>query len=52
VRGGDRHAIAAHWVFSDGSTADGLTTERHGSRSSAGTVTLIDGAGDSASAAF
>lgn len=52
IRGGDGHAIAAHWTFADGSTADGLTVERRPTQSSSGSVTVIDGAGDSASAVF
>jgi PKD repeat protein len=52
VRGGDHHAVAAHWAFADGSTADGLSLTRRASQSAAGTVTVIDGAGDSATASF
>ncbi len=44
--GGDGHAIAAHWEFSDGTTADGLTvTHAPGVTAS---VTVVDGAGDTA----
>ena len=52
VRGGDHHAVAAHWVFADGSTEDGLTLEQRGSQSTTGTVTVVDGAGDSATTSF
>src|SRR5439155_109654 len=52
VRGGDGHAIAAHWTFADGSTADGLTLSVSSPAALGGTVTVIDGAGDAAQAAF
>jgi hypothetical protein len=49
IDGGDGRAIAAHWTFADGATADGLSVAR---RASGGTVTVVDGAGDSATTAF
>ena len=48
----DGHAIAAHWTFADGSTADGLTLSVSSPAALGGTVTVIDGAGDAAQAAF
>ncbi len=50
VRGGDGHAIAAHWAFSDGTTADGLAVTHPLAPGLTATVTVVDGAGDSASA--
>ena len=52
VRGGDHHAVAGHWTFTDGTRSDGLTLERRSSDPLAGTVTVVDGAGDSATATF
>ena len=49
IAGGDGHAIAAHWAFADGSSADGLRIRPAGR---SGTVTVVDGAGDTATAAF
>jgi hypothetical protein len=46
VSGGDGHAIAAHWSFSDGTSADGLRVIHH--RPGTATVTVVDGAGDTA----
>ncbi len=46
VRGGDGHAIAAHWTFSDGAEADGLRVVHR--RGGTATVTVVDGAGDTA----
>lgn len=51
VRGGDGHAVAAHWTFTDGSTADGLTLGVPRS-AKGGTVTVVDGAGDTATTSF
>ena len=48
VSGGDGHAIAAHWRFSDGSTDDGLQITRRSLSGLTGTVTVVDGAGDAA----
>jgi hypothetical protein len=50
LTGGDGHVIAAHWTFADGSEADGLRVT--GAGDAHGTVTVIDGAGDSATATF
>ena len=47
ISGGDGHAIAAHWSFGDGTTADGLTVTHR--RPGTVTVTVVDGAGDTAS---
>ncbi len=47
VQGGDGHVIAAHWSFSDGTTADGITVTHR--RPGTVTVTIVDGAGDEAS---
>ena len=49
VENGDGHAIAAHWSFADGTTADGLRIAR---RATGGTVTVVDGAGDTATASI
>jgi hypothetical protein len=49
VDGGDGRAVAAHWTFADGTTADGLRVARH---ASGGTVTVVDGAGDTATTSF
>jgi hypothetical protein len=49
VDGGDGQALAAHWTFADGSTADGLRAKTAGR---SGTVTVVDGAGDTATATF
>jgi hypothetical protein len=48
VRGGDGHALAAHWTFADGGGADGLTVTRPAG-APAPAVTVVDGAGDTAS---
>ena len=53
LTGGDGHVIAAHWSFSDGTHADGLTVTRPRAHvGSRGTVTVVDGAGDTATASF
>jgi len=49
VDGGDGHAVAAHWTFADGGTADGLHAKTAGR---SGTVTVVDAAGDTATASF
>ena len=46
VRGGDGHAIAVHWTFSDGSKANGLRVVHR--RPGTATLTVVDGAGDTA----
>jgi hypothetical protein len=48
VRFGDRRAFAAHWTFSDGATADGLRVRHPAAPGATATVTVVDGAGDSA----
>ncbi len=45
--GGEGNAIAAHWTFSDGRTAEGTTVTLHG-RHLDGSVTITDGAGNTA----
>ena len=50
ITGGDAHALAAHWTFSDGTTADGLRVSVP--PGATGTVTVVDGAGDTAAAAL
>jgi hypothetical protein len=46
--GGDGHAIAAHWAFSDGTGDDGLTVSHAASSGLTATLTVVDAAGDSA----
>jgi hypothetical protein len=47
AEGGETHAVAAHWTFSDGTTADGTTiTLPH--KHLDGSVTITDGAGNTA----
>ena len=48
VQGGDGTAIAAHWTFSDGTTADGLEVTHAAAAGLTATVTVVDGAGDAA----
>jgi hypothetical protein len=50
LRGGDGHVIAARWAFADGSSAEGLAVR--GARGAHGTLTVVDGAGDTATTAF
>ena len=44
---GDFAMLAAHWVFSDGTSADGLIVP-HPAAGVSATVTVVDGAGDTA----
>jgi hypothetical protein len=48
VVGGDGHVIAAHWTFSDGTTADGLRVVHPDAGGLSVTVSVVDGAGDRA----
>jgi hypothetical protein len=48
--GGQGSLLAAHWTFSNGSTADGLRVTRP--TGTTGAVTVVDGAGNRASASF
>jgi hypothetical protein len=48
VQGGDGHVIAAHWSFSDGSTADGIEMTHADVPGLTATVTIVDGTGDTA----
>lgn len=50
VSGGQGTIVAAHWSFSGGSTADGITVT--GPAGGSGTVTVVDGAGNRATASF
>jgi hypothetical protein len=49
VTGGDGHVIAAHWTFSDGTSADGPQVVHAASPGLSATVTVVDGQGDTAS---
>lgn len=49
VNGGQGAILAAHWVFDDATVAHGLTVTKPGAH---GTVTVVDGAGNKASASF
>ncbi|HEY8867106.1 MAG TPA: PKD domain-containing protein [Solirubrobacteraceae bacterium] len=42
------HAIAAHWTFSDGGSAEGMHVTHPASGGLTATVTVVDGAGDEA----
>ena len=45
--GGQHDVVAAHWAFSDGTTADGTSITRPAGPGGA-TVTIVDGAGNTA----
>ena len=45
--GGQRDVLAAHWTFSDGTTAKGTSVTRAPGSGEA-TVTIVDGAGNTA----
>lgn len=49
VNGGQGTILAAHWLFDDAAVAHGLTVAKAGAH---GTVTVVDGAGNKASASF
>lgn len=49
VVGGQGTILAAHWTFTDSTTADGLSINKPGAQ---GTVTVIDGAGNKATTNF
>jgi hypothetical protein len=51
VEGGARRALAAHWTFADGSTADGLTVAAPAGVEH-GTVVAVDAAGNADTDAF
>jgi hypothetical protein len=52
LHGGDGALLAAHWSFADGSDAWGTEVHRSGGRPPAGSVTVTDGDGDSATTSF
>ncbi len=47
AKGGEGNVMAAHWTFSDGTTADGTTITLHHKHLD-GSVTITDGAGNTA----
>jgi len=50
IKGGDGHAIAAHWEFADGTRVDGLRVSHGAAPGLTAKVTVVDGAGDPATA--
>jgi hypothetical protein len=50
LRGGDGRVIAARWAFADGTVVEGLRVR--GAPDAHGTLTIVDGAGDTATATF
>lgn len=51
AKGGDGTVLAAHWKFADGTSANGLTISRS-HRHPYGSVTITDGAGNTATSSF
>ena len=49
--GGHFDVLAAHWTFADGTTADGTTDHRSRTSTWTGSVTITDGAGNTATTA-